>query len=298
MLPALRPITSRFSLLVVGLVGLTLVAASAVAGSPTRFTATVTGTGSDVLLIPGLACPGSVWDATAARLKETHRVHILQVAGFAGAPAAGNADGPVVGPLVDEIAAYIEAQKLKAPAVIGHSLGGFSALALAARHPALVGRVMAVDSAPFFPALMNPSATTESARPGADALRDQISRLPAAAFGATQAPILERMIKDPAQRAALLPVIGKSDPGVVARAMHDLLTTDLRPELAAITAPVTVLYAHDEAQGAAGTAASAQMETAYANVKAVRVIRVDGSLHFIMLDQPEKFAAAVDEFLR
>ena len=258
----------------------------------------MTGQGPDVLLIPGLACPATIWDVTVARLQTTRRVHVLQVAGFAGAPVGGNAEGPVVAPLVEEIAAYIADQQLTAPAIIGHSLGGFAAMALAARHPAQVGRVLVVDASPFFPMVINPAATVESTRPMADAMREQIAKQPPAVFAASQAGILQRMIKDGAAREALVPLTSKSDVKVVARAMHDLMTTDLRPELSAIRAPLTVLYAYDDTMGFPLAAVDGLTQTGFADAKAARLIRVDGSYHFIMLDQPEKFAAAVDEFLK
>src|SRR5215217_4848986 len=94
-------------------------AAAAEPSAPARFTVTVEGTGTDVILIPGLASSSAVFDATAERLKAGHRVHRIQVAGFAGAPAAGNAEGPVVAPLAEALAAYIASNRLRAPAVIG-----------------------------------------------------------------------------------------------------------------------------------------------------------------------------------
>ena len=69
-----------------------------------RMTVTVVGQGPDVILIPGLASSGAVWDATVKQLAATHRIHVVQVAGFAGAPVAGNAEGAVVGPLVEAAA--------------------------------------------------------------------------------------------------------------------------------------------------------------------------------------------------
>jgi pimeloyl-ACP methyl ester carboxylesterase len=80
--------------------------------------------------------------------------------------------------------------------------------------------------------------------------------------------------------------------------MYDLMTTDVRPELADIRAPLTVLYAYDEAMGVTAEAVDRMFQTSYAQAKAARFVRVDGGLHFIMLDQPEKFAAAVEEFLK
>ncbi len=49
-----------------------------------RITVTVRGNGPDVLLIPGLASSSAVWDATAKHLENHFRLHIIQVAGFAG----------------------------------------------------------------------------------------------------------------------------------------------------------------------------------------------------------------------
>ena len=61
-----------------------------------RITVTVRGKGPDVLLIPGLACSGAVWEATVAHLEGHYRLHIVQIAGFGGSPAQANAKGPVL----------------------------------------------------------------------------------------------------------------------------------------------------------------------------------------------------------
>jgi pimeloyl-ACP methyl ester carboxylesterase len=66
------------------------------------------------------------------------------------------------------VADSIREQHLEKPILIGHSLGGVLALAVAADAPDLVGGVMVVDSLPLLPASMNPSATPDSVRPFAD----------------------------------------------------------------------------------------------------------------------------------
>jgi pimeloyl-ACP methyl ester carboxylesterase len=67
---------------------------------PTRFSVIVEGSGPDLILIPGLTSSRGVWDQAVASLGGRYRVHRIQVAGFGGEPAGGNAEGPVLAPLL------------------------------------------------------------------------------------------------------------------------------------------------------------------------------------------------------
>lgn len=263
-----------------------------------RITVTVAGQGPDVILIPGLASSGAVWDATASRLAATHRVHVVQVAGFAGAPVAGNAEGPVVEPLVEALDAYIRSAKLRSPAVIGHSMGGFTGLLLAQRHPQDVGRLLIVDSLPFFSVLFSPTATVESVTPQAVAMRDGAIAMSPEAFARQQAMTMPRFVKSPTGQALALEWSKASSQSVVGRAMYDLLTTDARGQLAGVKAPTTVLYPYDPAMGAPPASVDKLYADAYAALPNVALERIDDSRHFIMLDQPEAFARAVASFLK
>ncbi|MFA7264603.1 MAG: alpha/beta hydrolase [Caulobacter sp.] len=265
---------------------------------PTRFTVEVRGQGPDVILIPGLTSSAAVWRDTAARLEGRYRVHLVQVAGFAGAPVAGNAEGPVVAPLADEVLAYIAGQKLDHPAIIGHSMGGFTALLIAARHPDSVGRVMVVDALPFFSVLINPAATATAVEPQAAAFRDSLLGQSDAAFTASQPQVVAGLAKTDAARAEALAWSLASDRGVMARATYDVMTTDLRGELATIGTPVTVVYARDTAMGFFYRVVDQIYATNYAALPGVALRRVDGAFHYLMLDQPEPFAAEVERFLK
>jgi len=263
-----------------------------------RIAVAVTGQGPDVVLIPGLASSGAVWDATVKQLSTTHRLHVVQVAGFAGAPVGGNAEGAVVEPLVEAVDAYIKAKDLKSPAVIGHSMGGFAGLLLARRHPEDVGRLMIVDSLPFFSAMFSPTATVGSVKPQAAAMRDGVIAMSPAAFASQQAMTLPRMVKSPEGQALALEWSKTSSQSVVGRAMYDLLTTDARGELALIRAPTTLLYPYDPALGAPAATVDAIYANAYAALPGVTLKRIDEARHFIMLDQPKAFAEAVTVFLK
>lgn len=272
--------------------------AAAQAAEPTRFTVEVRGRGPDLILIPGLASSAAVWRDTAARLEGHYRVHLIQVAGFAGAPVAGNAEGAVVVPLADEIVAYIADRKLDHPAVIGHSMGGFTALLIAARHPGAVGRVMIVDALPFFSVLINPAATAAGIEPQAAAFRDAVLGQSPEAFAAGQERTMMTLAKSPAGRADALAWSLATDRGVMARTTYDVMTGDLRGELAGIDVPVTVVYARDPAMGFFYGVADQLYGANYAALPGVRLRRVDGAFHFVMLDQPEAFAAEVETFLK
>ena len=257
-----------------------LVAASVFA--PTRFTAEVIGSGPDVILIPGLTASKDVWRHTVAAIPG-YRYHLIQVSGFAGAPARGNAQGDVVAPLADEIARYIRANHLGRPAIVGHSMGGTLALMLAARHPDEVGKVMVVDMLPQPAELLGASAS------GIRGFADTLSSLSGTAFGRS---LIESAIRTFGNdRIDNL----KSDPDVVARAAHELALTDLTPELPRVKAPLTILYASPDPSLAA-TADSVYRE-AYAGDPAAHLVRIDGSGHMIMADQPRRFEEELRKFL-
>lgn len=261
-----------------------------------RFTATVTGEGPDVILIPGLASSGAVWDATVKQLAPTHRVHVIQVRGFAGEPAGANAQGDVITPLAAEIAAY--AAKLDHPAIIGHSIGGLMALKIAAARPDAIGRILVVDALPFYSLLYGPTATVEAAKPFAEQARKQILSQPDAQFAAAQNQTMAMMAKTESIRPTLIDWSLRSDRRVMAQAMYDAMTDDARPLLSSIKAPVTVLYAWDESMGQPMELADGIFTGGYASLPTAKLKRIEGSYHFIMLDQPDVFAAETESFLK
>jgi pimeloyl-ACP methyl ester carboxylesterase len=265
--------------------------------TPTRFSAEITGQGPDVILIPGLTSSRDVWDATVAQLSATHRVHALQLSGFAGEPVGPAAEGPIVAPFVEELNRYIEHNHITRPAVIGHSLGGVSALMLARDHPGNVGRVMVVDALPFFSLLIDPNATAQSIEPQAAAARDQMLAQTPEEYFASQMFTMNRLVRTETLRFTAFNWTLQSDRSAVARGMYDIMTTDLRPDLASIQTPVTILYASDPA--IAPEEAITQFYTGlYAPLPNHRLVRIRETYHYIPLDNPTALAAAVEEFLR
>lgn len=254
--------------------------------------------GPDVILVPGLSSSPKVWAQTVAA-NPGRRFHLVQVKGFAGAPAEGNAEGLVAAPVAEEIARYIQAVGLKKPAVVGHSMGGTIALMTAARHPDSVGRVLVVDMLPFMGAMFGPPATTtaESVRPIADQIRNAMQTGPATTGPFAADKIIAGMVKTESARAEPLADSLSSDPKVSANAFHELITTDLRPELAKITVPVTVLYVLPGQSPLNEAQIDQAYQLSYANLRGAKLTRVPDSYHFIMADAPDRFARELQAFL-
>lgn len=263
-----------------------------------RISVQVQGSGTDIILIPGFASSSEVWADLASRLRQNHRLHLVQVAGFAGSPAVSDLDGKVVAPTAEAISDYIRSQHIKAPVIIGHSLGGEVALMLGARHPEQVGRLMIVDALPFYTLLFDPSATPETATPHAVAMRDAMLVATPEQALAMQIASVARLAKTEAVRPSLVASGTRSDPKTMADAMYELMTTDLRPELGRITVPVEVVYAYDALYGIPTSLVDAMFRNAYVSTPNISFSRIDGSFHFLMLDQPDLFAAAVTAFLK
>ncbi|MFZ3619137.1 alpha/beta fold hydrolase [Leclercia barmai] len=255
------------------------------------------GSGTDVILIPGLASSHEIWTDLASGLQSGHRVHILELAGFASTPAISSRDGKVIAPVVDAIAEYIRTQHINAPAIVGHSLGGEIALMLGARYPDRVGRLMIVDALPFYSLMIDPEATSETASQRAIATREWILAQSPQEFEAFQKASIARLAKTEAVRPALVAAGLSSDRRTIADAVYELMVTDLRPELGRISAPIEVVYAYDALFGVPASGVDEMYRRAYTNARDIHFTRIDDSFHFIMLDQPKRFSSAVQSFL-
>jgi pimeloyl-ACP methyl ester carboxylesterase len=253
------------------------------------------GSGPPVYLIPGLSSPRAVWDGIASELAKTHKVLLVQVNGFGGDDPGANLQPGVTDGVIAGILADAKARGGAKPAVIGHSYGGLIAMMLAARHPDRVGRLMVVDALPFIGKIFDPAATPASIEPRAAQMRTMM----AASHERTRSA--PAVTADPGGiwsnnaegRIRVANWSAKADMRVAAQAMYEDMVTDIGPELAKATArPFTVLYA----AGAGEARAKAIWEPAFAGTSA-KLVAIPDSYHFIMLDQPARFAAEVKAFL-
>jgi len=263
-----------------------------------RISVVTRGSGPDVILIPGLSSHRDVWATTADALDENYRVHLVQLNGFAGEPVGGAGEGPVAAPAADEIARYIAESGLDRPAVIGHSMGGSIGMMLTARHPSQVGKLMVVDMFPFMGAMFGgPGATPDSVRPIADQVRTQMRAATQGEASPVLVQTINNMVQTESARAEIIGHAVASDVNVTANAYHELIVTDLRPELSNITQPFTALYVIPPQMPITAEQYDGFMQASYAGIPQARLVKIEESYHFIMVDQFDRFMTEVNAFL-
>ncbi len=104
-----------------------------------------TGDGPPVVILHGLFGSGSNWRRVARELAASHRVLAVDLRNHGASPWA---DSMSYLEMADDVLQLIERERLSRPAVIGHSMGGKVAMALALMYPQQVGRLTVVDIAP------------------------------------------------------------------------------------------------------------------------------------------------------
>ena len=261
------------------------------------FQVKVTGHGQPIILIPGLSSSGETWDTTVTHYQDRFECHVLTVAGFAGVPRV---PAPMLDRVRDGLADYIRQKKLDHPIIAGHSLGGFLALALAAKYPDLPGRLVIVDAYPFLPGMMDPAATLASTQANATQMRQSMS--------AQSQDDYQRFVKSGVATRAMVTadanldrIIGwglNSDRTAVTDAMYEMFTSDLRDDIARIKSPTLVMLTwagYGQYTDHQKTEANGRRQ--YAKLAKVQIEVTDTARHFIMWDDPEWMFARMDAFL-
>lgn len=248
--------------------------------------------GPVVVLIPGLSSGPWVWRDTAPRLSQQHRVYLLTLPGFDGRASRA---GVTLDTLRADLLALIDSRKLDKPVLVGHSLGGTLALAFAAQHSTRISGVVAVDGLPVFPG-------TEQApdrKALADGVRAQFGAQSREQFAAGQQMYMRNVgVLDESLAQELALLSARSDTAATADFAAQVMALDLRPQLARITVPVVEISPFNASDFARMGVDEARKTGYYrslmAGIPRLDVVSISPARHFVMFDQPGKFASALD----
>jgi pimeloyl-ACP methyl ester carboxylesterase len=251
-----------------------------------------------LVLIPGLTDSGAVWNTTVARYSGAHTIYVLTLPGFGGRP-------PITAPMLDavdrDIAAFLLTLKNK-PVIIGHSLGGFLTIRLAEEHSDLILGAVAIDGLPVFAGMEK--MTPQSRATAAAALGARVAQASPADFAAAQAYQIGYMTK-PANVQTAVSFSAGANVAATGTYMQEMMAADIRPDLSKISVPLWEIGPFDASidpenpYNPMPTLANKQAyyQSLLAGDPSAKVVMIDDSRHFIMLDQPEKLFAAIDSFL-
>ncbi len=245
---------------------------------PRSFTDKISGEGRAVIFIPGLGCPGEMFDGIVKHLDDSVEAHVLTLAGFAGQKPI---KGPLAAAVRKDLIRYIRSHRLEKPILVGHSLGGFIAYWVAATAPDLIGGVVVIDAGP---ALNDNDVETARtlrnawAQAGDDELVAQIRTA------------YTSMVTDPKKMEPYLAAIEESDRHTIGDAIYELVRTDLRDQVDKITAPLLLVLA------------DGSLQTLYKQmvrpIPHKQIVVLPRTKHFVWLDDPDAFETQLDAFLK
>lgn len=253
--------------------------------------------GRPLVLIPGLASGPWVWQEVIRQFKDEFTIYVVTLPGFDGRPAPVDAPFESARTALREL---VRERKLKQPVLIGHSLGGTLAYAVAQDLGRDIGGVVALDGLPVFPGTEN--MPPEQRPQAALNVRARMATTDPKAWEAQQREYMRGQgVLDIGKADAITPLLLRSDREAVGAYVADTLALDLRPGLAGISAPVLVVapfYQYDGAQDAmTADDKVAHYRGLVDGIPSVEVVSIAPSRHFLMIDQPLALAGILRRFL-
>ena len=244
------------------------------------------GGGAPLLILHGLLGSGTNWRSLARRLGERREVHLLDARNHGASPHDPAMDYPAMA--VDTLA-YMDDQGIEAADVIGHSMGGKTAMWLALTRPERVRSLVVVDIAPA------PS-------PGHHGpLLELMRTLPVATMQrrAEAEAAMEPDVPEASLRAFVAQNLTSGEGGgltwridveSIARALPALM--DFPATQRHNDGPALFL-----AGGASDYLTEAHRDAVHTHFPAARIERIDGAGHWLHAEQPAAFLRAATAFL-
>jgi pimeloyl-ACP methyl ester carboxylesterase len=246
-------------------------------GVPIRYQ--ITGKGEPtIVLVHGWALDRSLWDAQVPRLAGQHRVVTLDLGGH-GESGRQRAKW-TIGAFGEDVKAVVEAVGAKDVVLVGHSMGGQVVLEAARRMPERVKGIVLVDII----------LDAEERTPG-DQIEAMAKQLEADYRATTTQMANEYLFAPatpPAVRERVLRHATAIAPDLSIVLLRQVWAYDPLPALREIKAPIRAVNADKF---------PTNLEVNRRHMPGFDAIVVPGTAHYLMLEQPERFGAALDQAL-
>ncbi len=241
------------------------------------------GDGQPLVFIHGLGSSTRDWEFQVPEFSRSYRVISFDLRGH------GRSDKPA-GPyriplLAADLAGLLQALHIPSAHLVGISLGGAVAFQFALDYPAMVKTLVIVNSGPSL------GGTPEQARQEIERRVGIVQQLGMRAMGEALSPALFPKPEQAALRETFVARWAENDPLAYIEATRSMLGWNVLDQLGAIGCPTLILTAdQDYVPVAAKEAYVGLMPNA-------RLVVIPDAHHAVPLEQPEKFNAAVTDFL-
>ncbi len=225
----------------------------------------VLGEGEPVILVHGLSGSRRWWNRNVQALAQNHRVYLVDLPGF-GTMSRMRTRFALVN-VAHWLLAWMEAVEIKRAHFVGHSMGGYICIWIAAHHPELVSRLVLIS-----PAVLSRIRTIWGyALPLLTGIR-----------------YLKRGFFFILAYDAL-----RSGPLTLLRAAYDLLSVDAQEDIASIKTPTLLVWGENDT-----LVPSSVGQILRTKIAGSRLVILPHAGHVSMYDQPQQFNQLVEAFLK
>ena len=245
------------------------------------------GDGPPLLILHGLFGSGRNWAGIAKALADTHRVFLIDLRNHG---ASSWAQTMSYKEMAGDVLAFIRAQQLGPVALMGHSMGGKTAMLAALAEPATIERLVVVDVAPVArePALLPYVRAMAAVDLSRITRRNEVD------------PLLASTVPNAAERGFLLQNLVIEDGqaswrinlDAIERSMPDIAGFPTHPPADSYSGPALFIA------GAKSDYIRPQDEPAIRRLfPKSEVVRIPNAGHWVHAEAPAAFLAAVKPFL-
>ncbi|THU30746.1 alpha/beta hydrolase [Niastella caeni] len=240
-----------------------------------------------IIFIPGFASSDDVWAETKTKFEKDFTCISFTMAGFAGVPAQPE---QTFVKWETSIAKYVRDNKIEKPVIIGHSMGGVLALAIAADFPDLPGKIIVVDALPCRSAAMDPAFKSKENN-DCSAMVNQMAAMSNEQFKQMQIVNIASLCSDKEKQSLIVNWGLQTDRKTFAEMFCDFSNTDLREKISNIKCSSLILLESYFAS------MKPMIEEQYKNLKAGNLQYANKGLHFIMYDDKEWYFDQLNKFI-
>jgi 3-oxoadipate enol-lactonase len=240
--------------------------------------------GPPVVLIHALGLDSRQWQGQAPALAAAHRVIALDLRGH------GQSDRPA-GPysldqMAEDVYGLMAALGIDSADVVGLSLGGMVAMALAVQRPTAIRRLVLADTTSEYPQAGREQFEVRARVAETHGLAPLVAGVPERWFTA------DFILEHPGTVAEIQAIVGANDPAAHAAACRAVGAVDYTARLDALRCPTLVIVG-DQDPGTPPAAARRLQQA----IPGARLKIIERASHLSNVGQPAAFSAALLEFL-